>query len=280
MRLGAPIYNCPADDPSRWALMHRNAQYGAAYCPVNADTDEALCRAYVETARKADLVIAEVGAWSNPLSDDPKMAQDAMDRCQKQLALAEKIGAKCCVNIAGSRNPKQWDGPHPTNFSADTFDRIVETVRKIIDAVKPARTFYTLEPMPWVLPDSPDNYLQLIKAIDRKAFAVHLDPVNMINCPARMYDTAGFLRECFEKLGRHIVSCHAKDITYSNKLTLHLDECLPGTGVMDYAVFLTLCEALDPNMPVMLEHLPKEEDYRLAADFVKQKAKAVGVSLR
>ncbi len=65
-----------------------------------------------------------------------------------------------------SRNPAKWDGPHPDNFSRDTFDLIVQSTREIIDAVKPQRTFYALETMPWIFPSSPDEYLELIKAID------------------------------------------------------------------------------------------------------------------
>jgi hypothetical protein len=36
-----------------------------------------------------------------------------------------------------------------------------------IDAVKPRRTFYTLEAMPWIFSDTPDSYLELMRAIDR-----------------------------------------------------------------------------------------------------------------
>ena len=86
-------------------------------------------------------------------------------------------------------------------------------MREIVDAVEPRRTFFTLEPMPWTLPDSPDSYLELMSAIDRRQFAVHLDPTNLINSPAKFYDNAGLLRECFAKLGPHIKCCHAKDIT-------------------------------------------------------------------
>ena len=35
--------------------------------------------------------------------------------------------------------------------------------------------------MPWTLPDSPDSYLELMGAIDRRQFAVHFDPTNLIN---------------------------------------------------------------------------------------------------
>ena len=41
--------------------------------------------------------------------------------------------------------------------------------------------------MGWNLPDGPDAYLELIRAVDRKAFAVHLDVCNGINSPQRFY---------------------------------------------------------------------------------------------
>ena len=129
-----------------------------------------------------------------PSALTPSRPRKAIDHCIAQLQLAERIGAHCCVNIAGSRNPQQWDGPHPENLLPKTFDLIVQTVRQIIDAVKPKRTSYSLETMPWIFPHSADSYLQLIKAIDRKACMVHLDPVNIVNCPERMYDTTSLLR--------------------------------------------------------------------------------------
>jgi sugar phosphate isomerase/epimerase len=189
-------------------------------------------------------------------------------KCQEHLAWAERIGARCCVNIAGSRHPAQWDGPHPDNFSRETFDLIVETTRKIIDAVRPKRTFYTLETMPWIFPSSPDEYLDLIKAVDRPGFAVHLDPVNMITSPARAYRTGDFIRECFAKLGPHIKSCHAKDIVLRENLTVHLDECRPGTGLLDYPAFIREVARLHPDTTVGLEHLPHAE-YAVAAQFIR-----------
>jgi hypothetical protein len=60
------------------------------------------------------------------------------------------------------------------------------TVREIVDAVEPQRTFYSLEPMPWSPPDSPDSYLELIGAVERRQFGVHLDPVNLVNSPAEV----------------------------------------------------------------------------------------------
>lgn len=273
--LGGPVFE-KYQDPQGWADAVRRLGYWAAYCPVEASASDDVVRAYEDAARKADIIIAEVGAWSNPISIDEATRKAALEKCRTQLALAERIGARCCVNIAGSLSDV-WDGPSAKNFTQDAFDLIVETTRSIIDSVKPTRTYFALETMPWAYPDSADSYLRLLKAIDRKGFAVHLDPVNLVCSPQRYYGNAELIRECFEKLGPHIRSCHAKDILLQTKLTTHLDEVRVGTGGLDYAAFLKELSRF-PGTPLMLEHLSKAEEYDQAAAYIRGVAKEVGLS--
>jgi len=277
MRLGGPIFE-ETNSPESWAAAVHAAGYRAAYCPVAPDADDETIKAYADAASKADIVIAEVGAWSNPLTPNPTNASAALEKCKASLALADKIGACCCVNIAGSCG-KKWDGPDAADLTEETFDRIVSVVRDIIDSVKPARSFYTLETMPWMYPDSPDAYLRLIKAIDRKGFAVHLDPVNLVCSPQRYFSNGALIEECFEKLGEHIKSCHAKDILLHDKLTVHLDEVRPGRGNLDYTTFLKGLNRLVADVPLMLEHLPNKEEYRTAASHIRNVADKEGISL-
>jgi len=265
LRLGGPVFD-DYDGPDAWVQCLKSLGYRAAYCPVEADEKDDVVNAYANAAKKADIIIAEVGAWSNPISPDEKVRKAALEKCKKQLDLADRIAANCCVNISGSRNPTDWDGHHKDNLTEQTFDYIVETTRAIIDAVKPTRTYYTLEPMPWAYPDSPDSYLRLLRAIDRKHFAVHLD-----------YNNARLTRECFEKLGPYIKSCHAKDILLDEKFMTHLDEVRIGLGNFDYTAFLTELSKM-PDVPLMLEHLPDAEQFRLAAEHVRSVAKNNGLT--
>ncbi len=275
LRLGGPVFE-KYQGPEKWIEALKKLGYRAAYCPVGFDASDDTVKAYEEAASQADIVISEVGAWSNPISPDESTRKAALEKCRRGLDLADRIGARCCVNITGSRGPK-WDGPSPDNLTEETFEMIVETTRSIIDVVKPKRTFYTLETMPWAYPDSPDNYLALLKAIDRDRFAVHLDPVNLICSPQRYYSSGRLIRECFEKLGPHIKSCHAKDILLQTTLTTHLDEVRPGQGGLDYATFLKELSKC-PDVPLMLEHLPNAEEYDRAADHIRTKAGELGLS--
>jgi sugar phosphate isomerase/epimerase len=277
MRLGGPVF-VKYQGPDEWVAALKKLGYRAAYCPVGREADAATIRAYAEAAARADMVIAEVGAWSNPISSDETTRRAAMQKCQEQLALADEIGALCCVNITGSRG-ERWDGPHPDNLTPETFDMIVETTRSIVDAVKPRRAFYTLETMPWMYPDSADSYVALLEAIDRPQCAAHFDPVNLVCSPQRYFANGALLRECFAKLGPHIKSCHAKDVILQDTLTTHLDEACPGQGGLDYAVYLSELAKLDPDIPLMLEHMKKEDEYLAGAGYVRSVASQVGISL-
>ena len=277
MRLGGPVFQ-DYDTPDEWIAAVRALGYRAAYCPVDPDTPDDRVRAYASAARDNDVVIAEVGAWSNPLSRDDAARAGALATCKRALALADAVGARCCVNIAGSRGEK-WDGPCADDLTQETFDMIVETVRELVDDVRPGRTFYTLETMPWMYPDSASSYLALLKAIDRPAFGVHFDPVNLICSPRHCFENGGIIRDFVAKLGGHIKSCHAKDIVLRDQLTVHLDEVRPGCGQLDYRTLLGELAALPGDIPVMLEHLPNAEEYPAAAEHLRALAADAGIVL-
>ncbi len=276
IRLGAPLFE-KYSNAEEWISALKKSGYTAAYCPVSPGASLSVVEEYKKAAAKNDIIIAEVGAWSNPISPDEATAKAAIQKCIGSLLLADQIGAACCVNISGSRNPVSWAGPHKDNLTEATFDLIVETTRIIIDAVKPIRSFYTLEAMPWSYPDSADAYLRLIKAIDRKRFAVHIDPVNWVVSPQILYKNGDMIKDAFRKLGPFIKSCHAKDVSIKEGTDLpQLEEVRPGLGYLDYSVYLAELAKLD-NIPLMIEHLKTAEDYRLAAEHIREKAISLNI---
>ena len=149
--------------------------------------------------------------------------------------------------------------------------------RKIIDAVKPKRAKFSYEMMGWALPDSADSYVQMIKAIDRPAFAVHLDPCNLINCPTRFYRNTELLNECFDKLGPWIASCHAKDVAWTIDAQMHFQEVVLGTGQLDYRTYLQRLAALPQDVPLMIEHMKDADEYDRSRRHVLSVGQEAGV---
>ncbi len=275
MRIGGGIEK-PYSNPQEWYEWVKQLGYRAVLAPVDHTAAAGERLAYVECAREHDLIIGEVGIWRNPISPNAEEAKTAKEYAKAQLAFADEIGANCCVNIVGSRG-ELWDGFDEENDTEETYTMIVDSIREIIDAVKPVRTFYSIEPMPWMVPDSPDEYLKLLKDVDRKELGVHLDFVNMINCPKRYVHRNAFIEECFNKLGPYIKSIHGKDVIMENQYTTLIHEVMPGKGTIDYQKVARLCERLGPDTPLYVEHLPDFESYRQAAGYVREQAALAGV---
>jgi sugar phosphate isomerase/epimerase len=278
VRLGGPIF-LNSDDPGAMAREHRRLGYRAAYVPKVELHDKERIQAIVKEFAAQDVVLAEVGAWVNMLDPDAEKRRKNLDYVEQRLALAEEVGARCCVDIAGSFDPKVWYAPNPRNFSQEFIDATVENCRSLIDAVKPTRTRFSIEMMPYSFPSGPDEYLRLLKAVDRKAFAVHLDVCNVINSPERMYNNGTVIRECFKKLGPWIASCHGKDLIWGESYQVWLREVIPGRGQIDYQAYLSALSELPTEVPLMLEHLNTAEEYDEARKYVATVAGEIGLSL-
>jgi len=275
MRIGGAI-EVPYQSPEEWLKFVKELGYRAVLAPVDYRASKEEKAAYLQCAKENDLVIGEVGVWKNIISINDAERKSALEYAKNQLALADELGANCCVNVTGSRG-EIWESFYPENYTKDTYALIVESVREVIDAVKPTRTFYTVEPMPWMVPDSPEDYLQLMCDVERQAFGVHLDYVNMINCPKRYVFCNDFIEECFTKLGPYIKSIHGKDVLMEKSYTTLIHETMPGKGVINYQKVARLFEALGPDTPLFVEHLPDFESYRQAAAYVREQAALAGV---
>lgn len=266
--IGAPVF-LKSSDPAELAREHRRLGYSAAYCPPVELKDKEKLRAIEKAYAAERVVIAEVGAWKNLLDPNDAQRQQNFNYVVERMAIADEVGARCCVDISGSYNPTVWYGPHPKNLSREGFDATVENSRKILDAVKPKRSFWTLEVMGWTYPTGPEDYLRLIKAIDRRQFAVHLDVCNAINSPDRFYNNAALIRHCFAKLGPYIKSCHAKDLDWIAEMNVHFVEVIPGRGQLDYRAYLEGLRQLPTPVPLMLEHLKTAEEYKQGFDYIR-----------
>ncbi len=278
MRLGGPIF-VESDDPEVLAKAYRELGYRAASAPSGLKPDDTEhIRAMREAYEKHDVVIAEVGVWNNLMDPDAEKRKANLEAMKEGMVLAEELGALCVVNIAGSFSTTNWAGPHINNLSQEAFELAVANAREVIDEVKPEQAKFTYEMMPFCLPDSAESYVSLIEAVDRPAFGVHMDAVNVINGTDRYMNITAVIRECFQKLGPHVVSCHLKDIKMDERaLTVRLDEVLPGTGVFDIATYLREIVRLPHQPPVLLEHLKSAEEYDQARAHVMAVAKQVGV---
>ena len=253
--------------------------FRAITAPFTCETPREEINRYLEIIRRHDVLIAEVGVWRNPF--DRERGRDNLEFARRQLKLADELDIPCCVNIVGTESSAGWDAADPGNYTEEMYGRIVSSIREIIDGVNPQRAYYCIEPMPWMIPDGPDVYLQLMKDVDRSRFGVHMDFVNMINSPRRFLAAESFIEECFRKLGPYIRSTHLKDSRMNlTQLTTMLNECSPGEGTLDFVKVLQILDRYLPaDAPVLLEHMSTFEEYRKAYEYIADRAKQAHVGI-
>ncbi|MBR4359696.1 MAG: sugar phosphate isomerase/epimerase [Clostridia bacterium] len=267
--------------PEEWEHLLIASRFKAVTAPFSCRTAPSDIRAYCDAAKRNGVKIAEIGVWKNLMDPDPAAASEHLAFAKGQLAAAEEWGIPCCVNIVGTAGGAGWDAADRSNFTPETYDRIVRMLQEILDDVQPTRAFYCIEPMPWMVPDGPDEYLQLIRDVNRPQFAAHMDFVNMINCPRRYLAAEDFIAECFRKLAPSIKSTHLKDTRmHPTRLTTTLEECSPGEGTLDFKRILqAIHQFLPPDAPVLLEHMSTFQEYQTAYDFVATQAQLAGVPI-
>lgn len=267
MRLGtsSPLAHATPED---WAKKQKELGLSAINFHLTCEDDAKLIDEYVKAARENDLMLAEVGVWRNTMDPDEASRKEAIRYAIGQLELADHIGARCCVNILGARGPR-WDGAYRENFSKDTWKQGVSMIREVIDAVNPKNTYFTIESMPWMIPEGPDEYLHLLEAVDRDRFAVHLDVFNWIKTPKRYFFNEEFIDECFEVLGKSVRSCHIKDVRMEERYTLAFTETYPGGGNVNIRHLIEKGMSFDSEMPFIIEHLDTDEAYRKAVRYVQ-----------
>lgn len=267
MRIG--INHVPEHrDPEEWGNILLDYGCSAVSFPVDHTAPLSLIDQYAKAARDRNIMIAEVGIWDSPFSPDPQAADRAKKRCEEQLALADYIKARCCVNVSGAFG-ECWYGCYQENFKEESYQKVVTFLQGLCDRVKPKDTCFTLESMQWMVPDSPEQYLKLIKDVDRKAFAVHLDGINFIKDPYTYTHQRELFDRCFQLLSPYIKSCHVKDCLLGEASTVNIREVPLGEGAVEAGYYLAQIDKLDGDMPVLVEHLSAMEEYRKGISYVK-----------
>ena len=167
MRLGATISTYyQTEDPDDDVHECKKRGYRAARCPTVRLHETEKLRAIEKAFANADIRIAEVEAWWNALYLNQKRRRRARRLITEALAIGDEVGAVCCVAVVGSHSTIEDefianDAPHPDNFSAATFDAVIEWVRAVLKDANPRRTKLSLEMSPWTILEAPRSITKL-----------------------------------------------------------------------------------------------------------------------
>ena len=271
---------CFANSKTPRALVdyHLSHGFSAAYDP--GVEDPVLLEEIKAAYQEAGIVISETGAYCiNILDTNPELREKNIQETCRRLERAERVGSLCCVGHGGTVSTGGWFAHNPANFSQESFDTTVSIIQRIVDTVQPEKTVYVLETESRLLPDSPEIYRELVEAVDRPGFGVHLDPFNITSNPRRFYFSGDFIRRCFQELSKYLVSCHSKDIKMVKDSQVHFQETFTGDGGVDYQAYIAEIVKLEQDVPMMIEHF-RERQQDWGYGYICEQAAAIGVTVR
>jgi sugar phosphate isomerase/epimerase len=198
------------------------------------------------------------GYWQNMVTPDETQRKEAVRTVQAALRLAGWMGARGIDTGPGSMNPDGPWFPHPDNWSASAQRQLVKTLKECSQAAEAAGVYLSLESHQLVTLKTPEITRAVLDEVDSPWVRCDYDSANWITLET-IFDTTSALNHHFDLLGKHIVSCHAKDIWIENRLALHLQDGCPGKGLMDFKTLFRRMEALSPDHPVIVEGARTEE---------------------
>lgn len=237
--------------------------YSGIFCRFRANDPHTTTRETVERARAllADegvQMFQVTGYWQNLVTSDERARAQAVRTLIAALRLAGWLGARGVDTGPGSMSADGPWFPHPDNWTAQARAQLVKSLREAARAAEDNGVYLSLEGHQLVTLESAAVTAEILDAVDSPWVKSDYDSANWVT-RERVYHTAQALRDDFATLGRHIVSCHAKDIWIENRLALHLQDGCPGKGNMDFRTLFSLAEAISPDIPIIVEGAATDE---------------------
>jgi sugar phosphate isomerase/epimerase len=199
--------------------------------------------------------------------------QSALEHYRRQLRHAHILGVHCVgfSIICDRSTPQMW--------SEETWQRCIAATVELVKEAEQVQIDIAAHPHLMSPLYSVERYKELLEQVASPRLKVLMDLVNLTQ-PHMFYKTTELVNRAFDELGDFITAIHAKDVVMSGggKIVVHIDEAVPGEGMMDYATILRRLDALDHDVTVHVEHF-SEENTIVGQQYIRYVAREIGVAL-
>ena len=218
------------------------------------------------------------GFWQNLVTPDEGQRSESVKTLQAAIRLAGWMGSRGIDTGPGSMNPRGPWFPHPDNWTASARTQLVKSLKECAPVAEDCDVLLSMEGHQLVTLESAEITAEILDEVGSKWVTSDYDSANWITLK-EAYDTTSAINRHFDVLGKHIVSCHAKDIWAEDKLAVHLQDGCPGKGNMDFRTVLRRMDALSPDYPILPEGCTTEELPEVVALF-RGLAQELGLEIR
>jgi sugar phosphate isomerase/epimerase len=254
------------------------------------------CRRVRDTFRAHDLPVCCVSGYTNFIHPDLDRRRANMERLKEIIRHARALGSPYVISETGTYNTESEWMSDPRNRSEEGFDICRAAIAELVREAYDHGAVFCLETYVNNVVGSVDETLRMFAAIDHPALGLLMDPTNYFE-DHNIDDMGRVLNQVFDALSDKVRIAHAKDVARSGgdrrekhadigdaeapeRLTYRgvgaIELNAPGTGVLDYDLYLKRLAEKHPNIPIIIEHLD-EADVPRAKRFLDGKLMALGL---
>ena len=212
-------------------------------------------------------------------SDDDGQRKWTVRFLEETIRLSAEMDCPTTYFRPGSLNPDGAWLPHAENRSDATFDRLVDSAKKVCavadsEGIKLAVEAGVVCPL-----YSPQRVRDFFDAVSMPALGFNMDPVNLVGSLDIAYDTTSLINELVDLMAEEIVGCDAKDCTIIDALLPHFEEEIIGApnALLDNVTLLQRLQNASPDIVVTVEHYP-DDKIPAAASGIRKAAEIAGIA--
>lgn len=244
------------------------------------DVTDQECAAVRQTFSSAGMDLPQFGVGYGECLFDPDEAvrKAVLKKIGRGIEVAVGLGAGTCLIRTGSLNPDGSYAPAAANHSAQSWDLLIDTLTKVCAKAESEGITMVLETHVLTIADSPESNGRIRADVGSDRMGIVMDYVNHFQNVKQVFDSTARIDRIFDVMGHLCPVGHCKDIRFGKGLVIHIDEEVPGDGLLDLQRALKRWHDMQPDGYMLLEHLPNEKYPRAAAN-VHRILKEAGIAV-
>lgn len=196
------------------------------------------------------------GPYPCIITPDESVRRAGVEGARDLVKLAAKMGVPGSGVRPTSLSPRGDWWPHPDNYAPETEDRLVQSIKEILQTAEDYGIDIVLEVHVTTTLNSATSIRRVIERCESTRLKVNIDPANFMGDLPTVFNPAPTINDLFDQLAPYLATTHVKDVALEDRFVVHIAETVIGTGIMDLATVLQRAYQANPHGYVIIEHLP------------------------
>ena len=249
------------------------------------------CHKIRDAFRDANIPIVAISGYTNIIHPDPVKKAENLKNLKTLLRFARDLGTPYVISETGTFCEESDWVYDPKNGTEEAYEEICSAITDLAKFAYDNGSVFLVENYVNNVVGSVDQVLRLFSDVNHTGLGLLMDPTNYFTDKNADY-VDGEINRIFNALADKIKIAHAKDFkkaedTGEKHADIDASEAhsfrgagaielpAPGMGILNYELYVKRLSKLNPNIPIIIEHLD-ESDIPRAKKYVDDVLKKVG----